>query len=401
MSGLLSGVRILDLTRMLAGPYGTMLLGDMGAEIIKIEDQIGDYTRYGGAQAAPGGVGTYFLSINRNKKSVVLDLKTPEGRAVFYDLVKVSDVVVDNMRPEALRRLGCDYEDLKPYNPGIISCSLSGFGRHGPYRDRPAFDLIVQALSGAMGLTGQPGGAPCRMGLPVGDVAGGMFAVIGLLAALNHRHATGHGMKIDVGLLDCLISMSSYLSAYYFMTGEDPGPQGSRHELIVPYEAFPTRDIWIVVTCVTPKFWEGFCRALDIEALLTDERFDAPEKRKENYDQLIPIIRDVLGRRPGEEWLRRLEAQGVPCAPVNSLARALDDPQVKARNMVVSLLHPRAGELKLAGNPVKAVGLDERFESPPELGGQTRELLAGLLGYSEEKISQLEAEQVIGIYKEV
>ncbi|MBU2547556.1 MAG: CoA transferase [Proteobacteria bacterium] len=399
MKGLLSGVRVLDLTRMLAGPYGTMILGDLGAEVIKIEDQIGDFTRYGG-HVTPGGVGTYFLSINRNKKSVVLDLKRAEGREVFYDLVRISDVVMDNMRPEALRRLKCDYEDLKPHNPRIISCSLSGFGRYGPYRDRPAFDLTVQALSGAMGLTGQPDGEPCRMGLPVGDVSGGMFAVIAILAGLQYRNATGEGRKLDVSLLDGLISMTTYLSAYYFMTGEDPGPQGSRHELIVPYEAFPTRDIWIVVTCVTPKFWEGFCRALEVEELITDERFDDPEKRRQNHGLLIPILRDVFSRRTGREWLERLEAEEVPCAPVNTLARALEDPQVLERNMVVTVPHPRAGDIRVAGNPIKAVGLEERFESPPELGGQTREVLADLLNYTEERINQLETEKVIGIYRE-
>jgi len=377
-----------------------MILGDLGAEIIKIEDRMGDFTRYGG-HVTPGGIGTYFLSINRNKKSVVLDLKQPAGLAVFYDLVKICDVVVDNMRPDALRRLGCDYEKIKHYNPGIISCSLSGFGHSGPYRDRPAFDLIVQALSGAMGLTGEPGGAPCRMGLPVGDVAGGMFAVIGILAALNHRRTTGQGMKIDVGLLDCLVSMSTYLSAYYFMTGDDPGPQGSRHELIVPYEAFPTKDRWIVVTCVTPKFWECFCRALDMEELIRDERFDTAEKRLKNHDQLTKIIKDTLIRRPGDEWLQRLEAQGVPCAPVNTLAQALEDPQVKERKMTISIPHPRAGEVRLAGNPIKAIGMEERFQCPPELGEHTHEVLAGLLEYPEEKILELEARKVIGIHREV
>ncbi len=397
--GLLSGIRVLDLTRMLAGPYGTLLLADLGAEVIKIEDHLGDFTRYGG-HVTPGGVGTYFLAVNRNKRSVVLDLKHPKGREVFYDLVKVSDVVVDNMRPEALRRLGCDFDDLKRFNPRIISCSISGFGHTGPYRDRPAFDLIIQALSGAMGLTGHPGAPPCKMGLPVGDVAGGMFGVIGILAALHHRERTGEGRKIDVALLDSLVSMSSYLAAHYFATGEDPGPQGAKHELIVPYETFPTRDAWIVVTCVTPKFWEGLCRALGLEELLEDDRFDDLVKRRENHDALAEILRGAFQRKTAREWLEILEREGVPCAPVNTLAEALADPQVIHRGMVASVPHPRGGEARLAGNPVKASGIEEVFTAPPELGGQTREVLVELLGYSEERLLALEREKAIGMYRE-
>jgi CoA:oxalate CoA-transferase len=282
MNNLLSGIRIVDLTRMLAGPYGTMLMGDLGAEIIKIEDHAGDFTRFGGRDPE-GGTGTYFLSVNRNKKSVVLDLKHPEGKEIFYDLVKISDVVIDNMRPQALKGLGCDFEDIKEYNPKIISCSISGFGHSGPYRDRPAFDLTVQALSGAMGLTGEEGGPPCKMGLPVGDVAGGMFAVIAILSALHRRQETGRGQKLDIALLDCLVSMSSYLTAFYFANGQDPGPQGSRHEVVVPYQAFPCKDRWIVVTCVTPKFWQGLCRALGLEELIEDKRFEDSQGRLENY----------------------------------------------------------------------------------------------------------------------
>jgi CoA:oxalate CoA-transferase len=394
MKGLLSGLRILDLTRMLAGPYGTMLLGDLGAEVIKIEDPMGDFTRYSGAD--PAGLGTYFLSVNRNKKSVVLDLKHPQGLEIFYDLVRCSDVVIDNMRPEALRRLMCDFSDLEPINPRIISCSISGFGHTGPYQDRPAFDLTIQAISGAMGLTGEIGGPPLRMGLPVGDVAGGMFAVIGILAALQERQHSGRGRKVDISLLDCLISMSSYLAGHFFATGLDPGPQGSRHELVVPYEAFPTQDRWLVVTCVTPKFWEGLCRALDLEALISDPRFLDGVKRRENYLELQKILRPAFQKKTVAEWLPLLDKEGVPCAPVNSLAQALKDPQVLERKMVVSVPHPKEGEITLAGNPVKASGMEEDFASPPVLGAHTHEILKGLLGYDEERIQRLKEGMVIG-----
>jgi CoA:oxalate CoA-transferase len=394
MKGLLSGLRIMDLTRMLAGPYGTMLLGDLGAEVIKVEDPLGDFTRYSGGE--PSGLGTYFLSVNRNKKSVVLDLKNPRGLEAFYDLVRCSDVVMDNMRPKALRRLKCDFADLEPINPRIISCSISGFGHTGPYRDRPAFDLTIQAISGAMGLTGEIGGPPLRMGLPVGDVAGGMFAVIGILAALQERQHSGRGRKIDISLLDCLTSMSSYLAGHFFATGEDPGPQGSRHELVVPYEAFPTKDRWLVVTCVTPKFWEGLCRALDLKALVEDPRFLDGIKRRENYLELQKILRQAFQKRTVEEWLPRLEKEGVPCAPVNSLAQALGDPQLRERRMVVQVPHPKGGQISLAGNPVKASGMEDVFEAPPVLGAHTVEVLRGVLGYSEERIQSLKDDGAIG-----
>lgn len=386
MRGLLSDVRILDLTRMLAGPYGSMLLGDMGAEVIKVEDPGGDYTRL---------ANSYFLSINRNKKTIVLDLKKPQGLEILYDLVRVSDVVLDNMRPRALKKLRCDYEDLKKVNPQIISCSLSGYGHTGPYQDRPAFDLTIQALSGAMSLTGEKDGPPIRMGLPVADVAGGMFAALGIVSAVHYRDTTGIGQKLDISLLDGQISMATYLAAYYLVDGVVPGPQGSRHETIVPYEAFQTRDIWIVVTCVTPKFWEGFCRALELEELITDERFMDGAHRLANYDELIPIIQERFLEKTGDEWIQLLEKEEVPCAPVNTLDRTLNDPQVLSRNMVIEMQHSRLGRLRLAGNPIKASEAEEGFTPPPELGEHTEVILREILGYSQDRIDKLKEEKVI------
>ncbi len=387
MRGLLSDIRILDLTRMLAGPYGSMLLGDMGAEVIKIEEPAGDYTRFANA---------YFLSINRNKKSVVLDLKKPQGLELFYELVKVSDVVLDNMRPRALRKLRCDYDELKKINPQIISCSLSGYGHTGLYQDRPAFDLTIQALSGAMSLTGERGGPPLRMGLPVADVAGGMFAALGIVSAIHYREKTGHGKKLDISLLDGQISMATYLAAFYLIDSVVPGPQGSRHETIVPYEAFKTKDIWIVVTCVTPKFWEGFCRALKIEELISDERFKDSACRLANYHVLIPIIQKKFLEKTGDEWIKLLEQEEVPCAPVNTLDRTLNDPHVLSRNMVIEMQHARLGKLKLAGNPIKSSEAAESFTPPPELGEHTEVILREILGYSQDKIKKLKEEGVIG-----
>jgi crotonobetainyl-CoA:carnitine CoA-transferase CaiB-like acyl-CoA transferase len=401
MDQLLTGIRVLDLSRMLAGPYGTMLLGDLGAEIIKIEDHAGDFTRAGG-QGTFQGLGDYFMSINRNKKSVVLDLKQPRGKEIFYDLVKVSDVVYDNMRPKALKGLKADFDDLVKYNPKIISCSLSGYGHTGPYQDLPSFDLIVQAMGGGMSVTGEKGGAPVRMGYPLGDLAGGMFSALAIVSAIVRRDRTGKGQKIDTSLLDGQVSMSTYLTAYLFRRQNwVPGPQGSQHETIVPYEAFKTKDIYIVVACVTPKFWEGLCRALDLPELIKDERFLDGGKRIQNHDALVAILRERFLTKTCDEWLDLLEKEQVPRAPVNTLDRVVRDPQVLARNMVPTLENPKIGKINLAGNPIKTPGLDEVYNFPPRLGEHTAEVLKGLIKLSDEEIQRLAAEKVIGLAKEM
>jgi CoA:oxalate CoA-transferase len=391
MKGLLNGIRVLDLTRMLAGPYGTMLLGDLGADIIKIEDFSGDYTRM---------LDAYYLSINRNKRSLVLDIKSPEGKKIFYEMVKVADVVIDNMRPNALQKLRFDYDDLKAYNPRIISCSLSGYGHTGPYRDRPAFDLSIQAISGGMSLTGEKGGTPVKMGLPIADIAGGMFAAFAVVSALVNRNTTGEGQKLDVSMLDSQISMASYLAAYYLINGTVAGPQGARHESIVPYQAFQTKDRWIVVTCVTPKFWEALCRTLGIEELISDDRFVDPAKRLENRDDLAALIQAAFMKKSTDEWLPLLDEAGVPCAPVNTIDRALNDPQVIARDMVLEFDHPRLDRIRVAGNPVKTPGREQPMTRPPELGEHTQAVLKEYLEYSDEKIAELEKQRLIARYKE-
>jgi len=384
---------------MLAGPYGTMLLADMGAEMIKIEDHFGDYTRLG-VQTSIGRMGAYFLALNRNKKSVVLDLKNPKGREIFYELVKVSDVVVDNMRPRALKKLKCDYEDLKQVNPRIISCSLSGFGHTGPYRDRTAFDLTVQTMSGGMSVTGEVGGPPARAGIPIGDVSGGMAAALSIVSALHYRDKTGKGQKLDISLLDVQISLASYLVAYYLVGGILSGPQGSRHGSLVPYEAFQTKDLWIVVACVTEPFWEGLCIAMGLEELILDERFDNALNRLQTHDELIPILQERFLQKTAAEWLPLLEEADVPCAPVNSLDRALSDPQVLERNMVIEIEHPQLGNFKLAGNPIKASESEEIFVAPPRLGEYTEEVLKEILEYPDDRIKELKDEKVIGIFEE-
>lgn len=396
MDGLLEGVRILDLTQMLAGPYGSMLLADLGAEVIKVEDATGDHTRLG-KTIAHNGVSSYFLSINRNKKSVVIDLKSPEGRSVFYDLVKESDVVLDNMRPKALRKLQCGYDDLRAVNQRIITCSITGFGHTGPYRDLPAFDLTIQAMSGGLSMTGEEDGVPVKMGLPIADEAAGLFAALGIVSALRYRDKTGKGQQLDISLMDCQLSLASYLASFYLIGGVVPKPHGTRHLSVVPWGAFKTKDIWIAVTCVREKQWEGLCRALEREDLLTDDRFSNHSGRLKNYKDLNAVLSREFLRRGGDEWLRLLEREGTPAAPVNTLDKALDNPQTKERQMVVTVEHPRIGAFKSVGNPIKASESETTYRYPPDLGEHTKEVLQDILGYSDDAIISLQRTRAIGL----
>lgn len=393
--GLLSGVRILDLSHMLAGPYGSMVMADLGAQVVKIEPpNAGDPMRQMGPHFL-AGESAYYLSINRNKQSVTLDLQKECGRQVFYDLVKVSDVVFDNFRPGVLERMRCDYAVLKTINPRVISCSISGFGQTGPYRDRPAFDLVLQALSGAMSITGETGGAPTRMGIPMGDLAGGLFGAIAVSAALFQRAQTGEGCRIELGLLDCMVSLLTYVAQYYFHTGAPPQPIGTAHQSVVPYQAFKAEDGWLVVAVFTERFWEGFCRALELPELIRDLRFTSNDRRREHRAELIPILAESFKRRSTAEWLTRLENEKVPSGPLNSLDRVFSDPQVLARGMKTSVVHPAIGELPIVGNPIKVDGHVDAFTPPPCLGEHSIDVLQNLLKYPDEKIAQLREQGVI------
>ena len=396
MKSVLSGIRIVDLSRVLAGPYGTLLLGDLGAEIIKIEDpKEGDPTRNISPQKVEGE-DPYFLGLNRNKKSITLNLNSLQGREILYRLVKISDVVYDNYRPDVLGKLGVDYETLKKINPKIISCSISGFGHTGERQDRPAFDLTLQAMGGAMSVTGEPGRAPVRLGLPMGDLAGGMFAAYAVSAALFHREKTGEGLKIDLSLLDCQVSLLTYMAQYYFFNGIIPGPIGSGHQSIVPYQAFQTRDIWIVVAVFTEKFWPKFCKVLGLESLAADPRFDRNQKRLQNKAILIPLLEKAALNWKGEDLLKRLEEEDVPAAPVNTLDRILSDPQVLSRNMVVAMDHPRVGKFKSVGNPIKiSCSQEEEFQPPPVMGQHNECIFSGLLGYSPADLKKWKEEGII------
>ena len=394
MPQLLSNVRILDLSRMLAGPYGSMLLGDLGAEVIKIEEPAGDFTRTP-AQYHMGGIGAYFLAINRNKKSVVIDLTAPGGQEVFHDLVKISDVVFDNLRPAALKKIGADYETLKRINPKIISCSLSGFGQGGPDRDLPAYDLTIQARGGAMGITGEKDGAPVRMGLPMGDLGGGMFAAYAIAAALFDRERTGQGRRLDISLLDCQASLLTYMATYHSIGGLIPKPQGSSHEILTPYQAFKAKDLFLVVACPTEKFWQSLCRALGREDLASHPHFKDAFQRIVHRQELYQILGEIFLTRTVDEWMGVLRREDVPSAPVNTLDRVMKDSQLLHRNMVIEVAHPAGGSFKAVGNPVKAEGAEEVFHHPPALGEHTEEILRGLLEYSAHKIQDLIGKKIV------
>jgi crotonobetainyl-CoA:carnitine CoA-transferase CaiB-like acyl-CoA transferase len=394
MLGLLSGARILDLSHMLAGPFGSMMMGDLGAEIIKIEPREGDPMRQMGPHFFATEI-AYYLSANRSKQSVTLNLQTERGRAIFYDLVKISDVVYDNFRPGITQKLQIDFPMLQRVNPRIIACSISGFGQTGPYRDRPAFDIAIQGLSGAMSITGV-GETPARMGIAMGDLAGGMYAAFAVAAALYQRDKTGEGCYIDLGLLDCLTSLLTYVAQYFFHDGVNPGPQGTEHMSVVPYQSFQTKDGFLVVAAFTEKFWQGLCRALELPHLIDDPRFAQNDARRVNKAQLVPLLAAAFLTRTTDEWQTRLDAESVPWGPINKINRVMSDPQILARQMKIELDHPTIGKLQMLGNPVKVQGVDEKLAPPPLRGQHTAQVLAELLGYAPEQIAELKKEKVIG-----
>ena len=394
---LFDGVRVLDLSRMLAGPYGSMLLADMGAEVIKVEERDGgDPMRVMGPPFLPDGESAYFLAINRNKKSIALDLTKPAGRQVFLDLAAEADVVWENFRPGVMERLGLAYATLAGVNPRLVMCSISAYGQDGPYRDWPAFDLALQAMGGAMSLTGEDGRPPVRMGLPMGDLAGGMFGAYAVAGALFRRERTGQGAHVDLSLLDCQVSLLTYIAQYFWADGRVPRPLGSGHASVVPYGALATRDGHLIVAIFAEKFWGGFCRAMDKPEWERDARFAANRDRVAHRAALMALIEDVFRGRTTEEWLARLHAAGVPAAPILAVDEVLADPQVRHRRMVVEVEHPGQGTLPTLGTPIKLDGtLEVPLAPPARLGEHTDTVLQDVVKYPADRIAALRREGVI------
>jgi CoA:oxalate CoA-transferase len=391
----LSGVRILDLSQLLAGPYGSMILADLGAEVIKIEKPGEGEIGRGMPPHFFHGESVYFISINRNKKSMNLDLKSPEGLDIFYRLAKVSDVVYDNFRPGTLEKLRIDYEALKKINPRIISCSISGYGQTGPFKDSPAFDLIIQARGGIMSYTGEPGQMPVRMGAPMGDLAGGLFAVQAVEAALYQREKTGLGQRIDLSLLDCQIALLIYRGLYYLYGGEIAQPVGSGHVSAIPIRAFKTKTFDIVIDANTDKFFQELCEGMGLKELISDARFLTRAHRLKNKEALYLILEKTFLQKTGEEWLKLLEGR-VPVGPINTVDMALRDPQIRARNMVVETTHRSGEKMKLIGNPIKmSASEEENFTPPPAMGEHTDRILQDLLKFSPVEIKQLREKKII------
>ncbi len=390
----LQGVRILEMSQAIAGPLAARTLGDLGAEIIKIEQPgAGDMSRRIGPHFL-GGESAYYLNFNRNKKSVTIDLRSPEGREVCHRLVAVSDVVFDAFRPSVLERLGLDYETLREVNPSVIACSLSAFGQEGPYRERPGFDGIVQAMGGGMSVTGNPGQPPVFMGFPVGDMVGGYVAALSIASALYGRRVTGEGRRLDISLLDVQIALQAHLGQFYLASGEVPQPIGSGHPSNLPVGAYACADgKYVQVHCASQEFAMKTLRMMagevgGLEGMDEDPRFTTAPARIANREALEDALTKGFATRPRSEWEELLLKWDVPGGPVNNIAEALADPQVQLRNMVVDMEHPVAGNYRTAGNPIKDGGTDT-FAPPPTLGQDTDAVLTGLLGYGDDEVAAL------------
>jgi len=352
VAGPLSGITVVDLTRVLAGPYCTMVLADLGARVIKIEaPESGDDSRHYGPFV--NGKSAYFMAMNRGKESLALDLKAAADRTIFERLLERADVLVENFRPGAMERLGYGWDDLHAKHPRLIYAAASGFGHSGPYAPKPAYDMVVQGMGGIMSITGHPGGPPTRVGASIGDITAGLFTAIGIASALHHRHASGRGLKVDVAMLDCQVAILENAISRYFTSGKSPQPLGARHASIAPFAAFATKDGHIIVAAGTDALFRKLCLALGRPVLAEDARFLSNDLRSENVEALSEVLESILTQASSADWLSHLEAAGVPCGPINDIAGIVNDPQIRARNMIVAIDDPAAGPLKLAGNPIK------------------------------------------------
>ncbi|HSO62200.1 MAG TPA: CoA transferase [Desulfobacterales bacterium] len=388
----LTGLKVLDLTRVVSGPFCTMLLADFGANVIKVEAPDGDPSRVTGIVGA--GENPYFVNLNRNKRTITIDMKQERGKEIVRRMAQASDVLVENFRPGVMDRLGLGYKALSALNPALIYAAVTGFGKTGPYKDRPAFDFIAQAMSGFMSLNGDRTMPSLRVGIPISDTIAGLYAAFGILAALRERDRTGRGQEIQTAMVDGLISMFTFAAGAYFSTGQLPPRNGNDHMVVAPYGLFNASDGPIAIAPSTEKNWQQLCTALGLEALMSDPRFDSAENRREHRGEINAIVESVIGARSRAEWIALLNRAGVPCGPVNNLAQAFSDPQVLHQEMVIESAQP-SGPVKVPGFPVKMSDTPARLRKPsPQVGEHTVGVLQEF-GYHDKVIQGLIHDRVV------
>ena len=395
MPGPLDGIKVLDLTRVLAGPYATMLLGDLGAEVIKIEQPgTGDESRNFGP--FKNGFSLYFMSVNRGKRSITLNLKTERGQAIFKQLLAQTDVLVENFRPGTMEKLGLDYDTLKTERPSLIYAACSGFGQTGPYAQQGAYDMIIQGMGGIISITGEPEGPPVRVGTSISDITAALFTTIGVLSALHHRNQTGKGQFVDVAMLDSLVAVLENAVVRYFATGEAPKPLGARHPAITPFEAFASADGHVIIALGNDTLWAKFCAHVNQPGLILDKRFRTNADRTENHAELFPILSEIMSQRTTDAWVEALGEIGVPCGPINAMDKVVSHPQVQAREMITRIAHQITGEVEVPGVPIKLSETPGNVDAPaPSLGEHTTEILTDVLKMSPDEVAKLKQDGVI------
>ena len=392
----LSGIRVLDLSRILAGPYCTMILGDLGAEIIKVERPgTGDDTRSWGPPFA-GGESAYYLCCNRNKKSITIDLKNPGGVELIKEFVKKSDVLVENFTPGLMKEFGLDYDTLREINPRLVYCSITAYGQDGPYRDRPGYDMVLSAVGGLMWITGEHGGRPVKVGVAITDVVTGVYTAGAIMGSLLHRERTGRGQYIDACLLDIQVSCLANIASNYLVAGQEAQRWGTQHESIVPYQVFETRDRPIAIAVANQKLWLNFCKMIGREEWIDDPRFETNPKRVENREILLSLIVDIMAGKTCDEWMDLFLEASIPCGPVNTMDSLFNDPQIKHRGMISTVAHPTIGELRLVSPPLKFSDTPARVRlAPPQVGEHTEEILTEMLGFDPAGIEELKRKKIV------